>query len=137
MDPLSRKMEGIVRCAIKEASKSNHHQHRMAAVLIKGGNILAISHNSGFLHTEHGCLNRAWRGGTDDATMVVIRVRRNGTLGMARPCALCTQRLVRAGVKEVIYSNSSGELEAMKLSSMYNEVEYLQYHFVGPSYEAT
>jgi deoxycytidylate deaminase len=127
-------MWGIVRTAIREASKSNHHQHQMAAVLIKGGKTVAISHNHDFLHAEHGCLNRAWRGGADDATMVVVRVRRNGTLGMARPCPLCTQRLVKAGVKKVIYSNSNGSLESIKLSSMYSEVEYLQYHFVGCSY---
>jgi deoxycytidylate deaminase len=125
----SAKMEGIIKCAIKEASKSNHHQHQMAAVLIRGGNTVAISHNHDFLHAEHCCLNRAWRGGADDATMVVVRVRRNGTLGMARPCALCTQRLVKAGVKKVVYSNSNGMLESIKLSSMCNEVEYLQYHF--------
>jgi deoxycytidylate deaminase len=125
----------FIKIAIREAAKSDHRQHHMAAVLIKGGNIISVGHNSGHLHGEHTCLNRAWRTDVSGSTVLVVRVRRNGTLGMAKPCPLCMQRLVQAGIKKVTYSTNSGTFETMKLSSMSSNIGYLEYHFVGANHQ--
>lgn len=104
-----------IRIAYREAAKSRHHQHKLGAVLVKGGKPIAVAHNFSHVHAEHACLNQAWRSDVDGATMVVVRVRKNGTIGMARPCALCMKRLIQAGIKKVLFTNESGKLEIIRL----------------------
>jgi hypothetical protein len=43
------------------------------------------------------------------STVWVSRVRRDGTLGMARPCPSCERRLRAAGVSRVVYTISDTE----------------------------
>lgn len=119
-----------IQIALKEAAKARHHQHKLGAVILRGGKPVATGHNSGFLHAEHNVLNRAWRNDIVGATLLVIRVRKDGSLGMARPCELCMNRLIQAGIKKVIYTNSAGVLESIKLGQLNSSKDYLEYHFI-------
>lgn len=119
-----------INIAMKEAAKARHRQHKFGAVLFRGGRVLQSSHNFSHIHAEHAVLNRAWRQDVDGATILVIRMRKNGTLGLAKPCKLCMKRLAQAGVKKVIYSNNFGQLETFKLSSKDSSDVYLEYHFI-------
>lgn len=121
-----------IKVAVKEASKARHRQHKFGAVLLKGGRMLQASHNFSHIHAEHAVLNKAWRQDIEGSTMLVIRIRKNGTLGLAKPCKLCMKRLAQAGVKKVIYSNNLGQLETVKLSSKDTSNMYLEYHFIQP-----
>jgi deoxycytidylate deaminase len=103
--------------AIREAQKSRHRQHKHAAILMKGGKPIAAGHNGDAIHAEHAAINRAWRSGTEGATIIVIRVRKNGTMGMSKPCDACMNRLIEAGVKRVIYSDNDGTLKSFKVQS--------------------
>lgn len=120
-----------LKACVKAAHRSNHRQHHMGAALMKGGALIAVGWNTDHIHTEHAALNRAWRSGTEGCTLFVVRIRKDGSWGMAKPCQLCTERLIVAGIKKVVYSNITGELTALKLPSpkSSHSTPYLQYHF--------
>lgn len=105
-----------IRLAVKEANKARHKQHRIGAVLIRGGKPVATGHNHSHIHAEHSAINRAWKCGTDDAILVVVRIRRDGSLGLAKPCPVCQKQLAEAGIKKVIYSDSDGSLKTMRIT---------------------
>lgn len=117
----------------KTAKRANHRQHRMACILVRGGSIVASGYNTNHIHAEHTALNRAGPGGAVGATAFVVRFRSNGDLGMARPCYLCTQRLMDAGVKKVHYSDVDGGISTLKLVHKPMKNKYLlEYHFKRP-----
>lgn len=103
-----------VRLAVKEAAKARH-RHRLGAVLLKGGKPIAVAHNFSYIHAEHAAIGRAWRNSIEGCTIVVVRVRRNGKLGMARPCPNCMERLIDAGIRKIIYSDFDGNMREEKL----------------------
>ncbi len=116
--------------ALKEATNARHRQHKFGAVLYKSGKPVVSGHNFGYIHAEHAVLNRAWRSDIEGSTLLVIRVRKDGSLGMARPCCLCMSRIIQAGVKKVIFSNNDGVLESLKLVAENSSV-YLEYGFIN------
>lgn len=84
--------------ALRLAQKSTHAQHKMAAVVIRGGQVVAAAANSGAWkrHAERRCLKH---GVTGD--MIVI-ARAGG--GMSRPCPLCMAAIRASGIREIVYS---------------------------------
>lgn len=44
------------------------------------------------------------------ADVLVIRVRRDGTIGCAKPCPECRTRLLRARVAKLFYSDKDGDI---------------------------
>lgn len=44
------------------------------------------------------------------AEVLVIRVRRDGTIGCAKPCKECRTRLLRARVVKLFYSDKDGDI---------------------------
>jgi deoxycytidylate deaminase len=114
------------------ASRANHKQHHIACVLTRGGSIISSGYNTNHLHAEHTALNRAWENGARGATALVVRFKSNGDLGMAKPCKLCTDRLIQAGVKKVLYSDTDGSIKSIRLPSKSVGKFYpLEYHFKG------
>lgn len=108
----------MIKLAVKQAAKSKHKQHRFGAVLLRGGKPIVVSHNFAYVHAEHAVLNRAWKNEISGATLVVVRVTKNGRLGMALPCNVCIRRMYAAGVKKVLYSSEDGSIKEIKLSSL-------------------
>ena len=58
-----------------------------------------------FLHAEIAALVKCR---SQPHSLFVIRVRGNGSLGMAKPCPICMSAILEAGVRTIIYSNSIG-----------------------------
>lgn len=112
-----------IRSLIKHTKKARHHQHKMAAAVIRSGKILAIGHNHEHQHAEHSALNRAWRSNVEGAVLVVVRIRKNGELAMAAPCDVCIRRMKAAGIKAVIYSDVKGDLVELKLNQVESDVK--------------
>lgn len=111
-------MDPALRIARKMAAHSHHKQHRLGAVLIRGGNIISRGFNFSEVHAEKCAINRCWRtGDLRGTTLVVVRVKRNGTLGMALPCDTCMARIVKAGIKTVYYSDDKGEIQMFRVDS--------------------
>lgn len=96
---------------------------RFVAVLISAGKPLAVSTNdlkktSPFadkqspyrrLHAEMRCLKKASPDKISGSTMYVWRLRNdNDQWGMAKPCLMCQEELLKAEVKKVFYSTENG-----------------------------
>lgn len=60
--------------------------------------------NKIFLHAEISALIRC--GDKIPYRAYVARVRKSGTLGLAKPCSICTAALYEAGVKEIFYTEN-------------------------------
>lgn len=118
--------------ALLMAEKSNNTKARMAAVIAYKGDALALSANSGtkshplqmkynrfrggdftrhMLHAEIAALAKVAH--TDlpklkDATIYIVRIRLDGTEGMARPCPACMAALVDFGIRKAYYTTDKG-----------------------------
>ncbi len=119
---------------MKVAIKSNHHQHPMAAAIISGGKIVSMHTNNNHIHAEQAVINRSWRSGAEGCTLVVIRVKADGGLGMAKPCLDCMQRIKEAGIKKVLFTNADGVVCELKVQdrSVVQHKKLMAYHFVRP-----
>ena len=108
-----------------EAEKSTYIYKHGAISFLKGK-----PQGRGFNSTEvHGGLARnygyaggihaevaALKGIQKADTVLVVRVRReDGKMSMSAPCARCRKYLKDRGIKKVVYSNWSGEIEEMRL----------------------
>ena len=110
-------INSVVRHAFAAATtKARHKQHRLAAIIIKGGSIIATGHNSECIHAEESAINRSSKSNIKGCTLVVLRVRRNGTLGLAKPCQDCMGRITIAGIKKVLYTDENGIMQQIKLN---------------------
>lgn len=63
-----------------------------------------------YLHAEISALVRAYNKGY---AMIVIRVNRQGTLAMSKPCPICEMAIKEAEIKKVYYSTREGEMEVL------------------------
>lgn len=94
--------------AYRACSGSTHpnHKYRMAALVMRGGSVLAVAHNTG--RREGHCERRAIRPYSDmrGATIVVVRANR----GISRPCEACYAAIRAAGIKKVVYIGLDREI---------------------------
>jgi len=99
-------MSNYIKLAFKLTKRSTHNQHHMAAVIIKGGRVLASACNLGKWNAC--CERRAIRPYMNLKGATIIVVRKNG--GISKPCGDCQVAIEEAGIKKVIYFNHSREL---------------------------
>ncbi len=112
-----------IRVALKEVKRSRHRQHKLSAVILKGSNIVSTGWNFSHTHAEHTAINRAWRTDIHGATLVVMRLRRDGKIGMARPCPRCLAKIIEAGIKRCIYTDNNGCIVEINLR-LYTVIPY-------------
>jgi len=117
-----------IRMAMREAKKARHRQHFLGAVLLRGSNPIAVAHNFSHIHAEEAVIGRAWKSGTVGTTLVVVRVRKNGDLANSKPCKMCQSLLLVAGVKKVIYSDNSGQIQTIRLTDINPHVDLAALH---------
>ena len=116
------------RVASKEAKKSCHKQHRLGAVVVKGGRILATGFNelrpssvtkTPTLHAEASAILKLLKKrklhDLFGSSVYVARYTKGGKIGMARPCAHCYQLLQSVGVRDIYYTNDIGTTSYEKL----------------------
>jgi len=60
------------------------------------------------LHAELRAVLMAGESDCKGATVYVGRLKRNGTVGLAKPCEYCMAVLVNVGVKRVVWTTESG-----------------------------
>lgn len=84
---------------------------RLGAVGIRrdGAMVSASNGPAPFPHPDAHAEARLTAKLTPDSTVWVARMRRDGTIGPARPCVHCMVRLRAAGVSRVAYSISDTE----------------------------
>lgn len=70
-----------------------------------------------FLHAEVSCLiHTGFRNSVltrEPLMMIVVRVLKDGTLGMCKPCIGCQKALAQYNITTVYYTNESGEFEKL------------------------
>lgn len=106
-----------IRRAAIEALKSTHKQHRMGAVIVKGGRVLSTGYNTmqpsarlgtNTRHAEaHAILKLLKEGRLHSlagADLYVTRFTRGGSVGLSRPCSACAELARSVGVSRVFYS---------------------------------
>lgn len=127
--PLTRKQQAYLNRAAKLAQASQVRQ-RHGAIVVKGGSVLSLGVNSytndpnmfpidylnsekiphsarGKLisvHAEVAAMRRVSPQQLKGAIVYVARVSKTGLTGNSAPCSHCTQQLLAAGVKKVIFT---------------------------------
>jgi cytidine deaminase len=96
-------------------SKARHKAHRHAVMITRGGAVVAFGTNHDETHAEVAALNNLWPDQRPGTRAISIRLRRSGTLGMAKPCLECQEFMRKHGVKSVMYTNREGAWEHLKL----------------------
>jgi cytidine deaminase len=104
-------------CHLTERIARAHHasKFKLAAVVASGSRILAVGvnyerpHVTGqptSIHAENSALRQLSSETKGD--IYVCRILANGGLALAKPCPLCQQRIFKAGISSVFYSDSNG-----------------------------
>ena len=117
--------ESILRLALDYAKKSDCIPFKVSAVIFKGKKILSVGVNQirsakhlpsrymewdCSLHGEMDAIRKCNLKSCKKASILVLRMNKNGVLGMARPCEYCMASLVDASFKEVYYTGANGEI---------------------------
>lgn len=118
----------MIKWAQKEALKSTYKQHRVGAVIVKGGNILATGYNelrpSGLLktptlHAEASAILKLLKAGRQNdlvgSDLYVTRFTRGGDVGISKPCEHCYSLCLSVGIKRIYYTDVDGSVKRMKL----------------------
>jgi len=114
---ISNQDRDFVRRAAKEASKSSE-RHQVGAVLVKGGRIIAMAPNltikslhfnpkSYSKHAEtRALIKRKHHQDLDGCVCYVVRLRKEQSYGLAKPCPNCESALKEAGISAVFYTTN-------------------------------
>lgn len=107
------------RLARIESQKSNHKQHKIGCVLVKGGSILSTGINqirykaigsSHFtkwkesLHAERDALSKCSKEDIRGSSLYIYRENANGIPALSKPCSQCSYMLNELGVKKVYFT---------------------------------
>lgn len=106
-------------------NQSDHHQHKLSAVLMYKGRPLSFGFNSlktdpkiqkyskvKAMHAEMSAVFRVKnKEMLKDCTIVVYREDRHGNPVLARPCSVCETMLKDYGIKHIMYSSKEGWIE--------------------------
>ena len=94
--------------ACAEALKSRE-TFRLGAVVVRHSAVIATGHNRNLnncgLSSIHAEMDALWKTRcTKNATVVVVRLLRDGSLACSKPCVACHKALKRARVSKVVYT---------------------------------
>jgi deoxycytidylate deaminase len=111
------------RMASKEAAKSQHNQHRLGAVIVKGDRILSTGFNqlrpsstlrTKTLHAEAAAILKLLKEGRlstlAGSEIYVTRFTRGGAIGCSRPCPDCMELIRTVGIRRIHYIGINQEV---------------------------
>ena len=84
------------------AFKSDHPNYKHCAIVIKGGNILALSYNKGDKHAEVNALERIWPDRRKGTLLISLRFTSKG-LANSKPCKKCLEYMISNRVGKYQY----------------------------------
>jgi len=113
----------------EEKALNNGQHYHLAAILKRGKSVVRIGANTHKTHPRYG---RIYADGTQGHCMHaemnvlrfaqpgdnidVLRFKKSGGWGMAKPCRHCMKFIREAGIDKVRYTNSDGEWETISIS---------------------
>lgn len=115
------------RMAGKAACLSPFKQHRVGAVVVKGGRVLSTGYNEirwtqrfqkENVHAEEAAIVKLLTAGRPSslvgADIYVSRFTRGGSIGLAKPCLNCQHLIRSVGIRRAYYTCSDGTTGALK-----------------------
>lgn len=105
----------FIALAARTANRSTHKDYTHAAIVVRGGAVVAMASNHGTAHAEVRALSRLWPSERVGTRVYSLRFTKTGRLAMAKPCEKCESYMRRMGVKSCTYSTQAGTLERMRL----------------------
>lgn len=106
-------MDIPINLLIKNAKTSSHKQHLHSTLILRGGKPVSYASNKNFHHSEVRALNKLWPSKREKVTIINIRIRRNGTIGLSKPCERCMKYLRKNKVGRIWYSVSENVWEML------------------------
>lgn len=122
---MNRTQRGL-KTAAEAAQLSTHSRYRLGAALFLGRRLISIGWNQNkthptqqsifrWQHAELSCLIGVNKKNLSNATMYVVRIIRNGSYRVSKPCGDC-QRILRAtGLRKVVYINRQLKIKTMRM----------------------
>ncbi len=98
-------MKSFKKLLLKALVRSEHRQYRHVTLVLKGGAVLAHGYNRGHRHSEVNALSHLWPNKRKGVSILNVMFRKNGEMGIARPCEGCWAYLKEQGVVKVTYYN--------------------------------
>lgn len=96
------------------AEKLEHRNYRHVAIVLRGGSLISIASNVS-RHAEVAALSKLFPSKRVGTTVISLRIRKDGSLAMARPCKHCMAFIRESGVKKVYWSNQYGVMVKEKI----------------------
>lgn len=116
---------------LKEVAKSSFVHYKHGACLLRGGKVYAFGKNRYFdkryeqranikftVHAEIDTIMRFPKHELKNMDILIIRLKKDGSLGDSRPCNTCIDKMRRAGIRRAYYSNRDGGLSCELVSEM-------------------
>lgn len=109
---------------------SDHSSYKMAAILVRGGNIISIGlnkessapppyvdklHDNFGRHAEVCCLHNLPKKKSRGATMYVFGRTAAGNHMLTKPCSSCYGHLISSHIKRIVYETPWGDLQEIKI----------------------
>lgn len=120
--------------AAEVAKGSNFNKHHLGCVAVLKNKVIAASSNKlkthplqaefdkyrnfecesdlqnmHSLHAEIACLSMIKQNiDYKDLELYIVRIRKNGEYGLARPCNSCMNLIIKRGIKKIYYSTNGG-----------------------------
>ena len=125
---MSKRMNRLFAVAKEQANRSSCN-YRLGACVVKRRKVLGKACNAykthpetnkdpAFLkglHAELGaCLNTS-RNQLEGSDLFVVRILKNNSLALSRPCVICQEVLKRFGVSRVFYTMTNSEYGVLEL----------------------
>ena len=124
----------LFRLAKNVSKLSQHPKHKLGAVLVVNGKPVSVGHNQHKshpeakytgLHAEIQALKSSGKERIKGSSIFVYREKKNGSIGMSKPCKDCMSKLIKFGVKWVFYTiEEYPYFEVIKLKKEHNFDEY-------------
>ena len=102
----------------KRVSALSKYRFQLGAVIFKGNRLISTGYNKNKTHPtakkyyQHGSVHAEFDAvlhaneSIDGASMLVCRVKKDGSPAMSKPCVMCTQIIFESGIKEVFWTTS-------------------------------
>lgn len=103
-----------------------NRSYRVGAAIFNRRRVLSVRHNSykthpqllkytdyPFLHAEQAALIALGLDNCDGCEIVVVRVRKDGSFAMAKPCSVCQELVTEAGIRAVHFTTDNGMLNTV------------------------
>ncbi len=116
---------------LRSIARSSLVHFKHSACLIRGNKVFAMGKNRYFdrvykrsdnvkftIHAEIDVLLKCPKHELKGADIIIIRVRKDGSLGESSPCNTCIDKMRRVGIRRAYYSTADGQIHCQLVSEM-------------------